>query len=599
MDLLPKVFRTEGNIAKFDPSKIFESILKETGMNETDANHITELVVRRIISSGIKFLSGPHIREIVCSILSEQHFENERKLYTRIGMPLMDYEEILEKGPSDKPHEKINPEKIHHWAADQIAEEYAHLRILDTEESKAHLAGDIHINGLKYFDLRPYSQIWDPRLILKNGLPPIDYMEGYYRQKPANNFISALNHLSKWLGMTQSEFYGNQGFNFITTFLAPYVGDLTEERIAQRIRKLIYEINQLPIIIGREISQTSISSSISIFKAFSEVPAIGPNGKIKGVYGEYQEESIKLFRALILTFKEEYENQPILSPIHQIILDNKLIDNIDKIYSNFWDDIEKMNSSYFINLCDDIYKDEILKQKSTKSHYNSGILQNISLNLPRYAYISRNEDSFLELLNSTINLCSTILLKKLDIIKKRIKTNHLRFCSGIINGEQLFKLEDQTLSISLVGLNESVKFLTNFELHEHSEAVKLSKKILTEINRLCSELTKNNDIKFILSENVSKEAIHRFTKLDLKHFPNDIILLSGNQRYTNSVHFRDDVKIHILNRLKIQGTFHKFIHEGAIEFISLNEIMQSDFAIREFLRRICKESSISCLKIYL
>ena len=61
MDLLPKVFRTEGNITEFDPTKIFESILKETKMDEKDAKHIMELVVRRIISSGMKFLSGPHI----------------------------------------------------------------------------------------------------------------------------------------------------------------------------------------------------------------------------------------------------------------------------------------------------------------------------------------------------------------------------------------------------------------------------------------------------------------------------------------------------------------------------------------------------------
>ena len=90
MDLLPKVFRTEGDMVDFDPTKIMISIMKETGMTEENANHITELVARRIISTNMKFLSGPHIREIVCSVLSEQHFEQERKYYTRIGMPLME-----------------------------------------------------------------------------------------------------------------------------------------------------------------------------------------------------------------------------------------------------------------------------------------------------------------------------------------------------------------------------------------------------------------------------------------------------------------------------------------------------------------------------
>ncbi|MHA1291792.1 MAG: anaerobic ribonucleoside-triphosphate reductase, partial [Promethearchaeota archaeon] len=154
-NLLPKVFRTEGDIVEFDPLKIEQSIIKETGLNQKSANRITEIVVRRIISSGIKFLSGPHIREIVCSVLSEQHFEDERKLYTRIGMPLMDYEEILERGIDENANQDMNPESIHHWAANRISDEYALLRLLDSEEAKAHLYGDLHIHMLRYFDLRP------------------------------------------------------------------------------------------------------------------------------------------------------------------------------------------------------------------------------------------------------------------------------------------------------------------------------------------------------------------------------------------------------------------------------------------------------------
>ncbi|MFX1499299.1 MAG: hypothetical protein ACFFBH_17415, partial [Promethearchaeota archaeon] len=63
--LMPKVFRTEGDVVAFDPTKIELSLVKETGLNQITAGKITELTVRRIISSGIKFLSGPHIREIV------------------------------------------------------------------------------------------------------------------------------------------------------------------------------------------------------------------------------------------------------------------------------------------------------------------------------------------------------------------------------------------------------------------------------------------------------------------------------------------------------------------------------------------------------
>ena len=83
-------------------------------------------------------------------MLYEKYFEEKLKLYNRIGMPLMDYEEILEASQERKPNQIINPEIIHHWAANKIAEEYSHLRILKSGESKAHLYGDIYIHNLKY-----------------------------------------------------------------------------------------------------------------------------------------------------------------------------------------------------------------------------------------------------------------------------------------------------------------------------------------------------------------------------------------------------------------------------------------------------------------
>ncbi|MFX1384080.1 MAG: anaerobic ribonucleoside-triphosphate reductase, partial [Promethearchaeota archaeon] len=205
-NLLPRVFRTEGDVVEFDPLKIEESIVKETGLDKESADKITEIAVRRIISSGIKFLSGPHIREIVCSVLSEQHFEEERKLYTRIGMPLMDYEAILEHGVDENANQDMNPESIHHWAANRISDEYALLRLLDSEESKAHLYGDIHIHMLRYFDLRPFCQEWDPRMILENGLPPVDSWPHCNKSGPAGSLRVAVTHLAKWLGIIQGEF---------------------------------------------------------------------------------------------------------------------------------------------------------------------------------------------------------------------------------------------------------------------------------------------------------------------------------------------------------------------------------------------------------
>ena len=93
---LPSDVATKSGIKSFDENKIYNSLLKETTLNDEAAEQITKAVLRRIITSEIEFLSGPHIREIVCSVLSEMGYEEERKQYTRIGRPMADLKELCE-----------------------------------------------------------------------------------------------------------------------------------------------------------------------------------------------------------------------------------------------------------------------------------------------------------------------------------------------------------------------------------------------------------------------------------------------------------------------------------------------------------------------
>jgi ribonucleoside-triphosphate reductase len=597
MDLLPKVFRTEGDWVEFDPSKIYESILKETGMTEEDSKKITELVVRRIISSGIKFLSGPHIREIVCSILSEQHFEEQRKLYTRIGMPLMDYEEILEKGPKTKQGEVINPEKIHHWAANQLAEEYTLLRILNDEESKAHLYGDIHIHKLKYFDLRPLSQAWDPRMILKNGLPPVEKWLHSSKSRPAEDLRSAIHHLVKWLAMSQGEFSGGQGFNFLTTFLAPYAKNLNDTEIRHSMQELIYEINQLAAVIGRDTPITSISCSPGIFNLLSEFPAIGAHGKTKGIYGDYIDENVKLFDNITNIFSHgDYEGNEFNYPKHIIYIEKDWLERFNNSYSKIWEDIKTGKNIYIINLCSQWVKEETMNQYSGANIHNIGTLQNISLNLPRYAYISKDQDNFIEILRDKMSICSHIFKKKYEIIEKRLKSKHLPLCSSFIkNHEPLFKLENQNLAFNFVGLNEAVKFLTNYELHENADAFAFGKKIIHEMKKFCEDIGHKEGKSFVLQENLSKKVLVRFKRLDLKHFPETAkpLLEELNAYYTNSVHFRKNIEIDLIKKISQQGEFHEIMKNGLnIVEIPLNEVQD----IQGLVKIICGSSNIACFR---
>ena len=614
-NLLPRVSRTEGDVVPFDPLKIKQSIVKETGLNDKVADSITELAVRRIISSGIMFLSGPHIREIVCSILSEQHFEDERKLYTRIGMPLMDYEAILEKGVNENANQDMNPESIHHWAANRISDEYALLRILDSEEAHAHLYGDIHVHMLRYFDLRPFCQEWDPRMILEHGLPPVDSWAHCSKSGPAGSLRVAVTHLAKWLGIIQGEFSGGQGYDYITTFLAPYVRGLSQKEIEQSMQCLIFETNQIFAARGGQVPFTSISCTPTVPEGLLNIPAIGPHGKNIGIYGDYKEECLKLFDALTEVYIQgDYNGKLFAFPKHEVKIKKEWLKEFEPSYIKIMEEVATMGTPYFLNMCPDWMPDEIHSQCCRKflsgnqiisqcivdpekrknaniweNYVTIGSLQSVSLNLPRYSYMSNNEDDYIRILGEKMELSARILKKKWDLMERRLKTGHLPLCSGKINGDPIFKLREQNLSIGFTGLNEAVKSMTGFELHENDTTYNLGKKILEYMVAKCNTMTERDGVSYSLWEQPGESSSGRFARLDLKHFPKKAIPQSSGKSayYTNSGHFRYDADIPLSERIRKQGDYHPIVNGGVITHIWLGEQKPDIHALWELTKNIC------------
>ena len=613
--LLPRVFRTEGDVVSFDPTKVEQSLIIETGLDQKSADFITELVVRRIISSGIKFLSGPHIREIVCSILSEQHYEEERKIYTRIGMPLMDYEAILEYGVNENANQDMNPESIHHWAANRISDEYALLRILDSEEAQAHLFGDIHIHMLRYFDLRPFCQEWDPRMILEHGLPPVESWAHCSKSGPAGSLRVAVTHLAKWLGIIQGEFSGGQGYDYINTFLAPYARGISDKEIEQSMQCLIFETNQIFAARGGQVPFTSISCAPTVPDGLLNIPAIGLHGKFNGTYGDYKNECLKLFDALTDVYIQGDHNGKLFAfPKHEIKIKKEWLREFESSYLKVMEEAATMGTPYFLNMCPEWMPDEIHSQCCRKflsgnqiieqcildpekrkvaniweNYVTIGSLQSVSLNLPRYAYISNNEEDYFKVLDEKIELSARILRKKWTLIEKRLKTGHLPLCSGKINGKAIFNLRNQNLSIGFTGLNEAVKSITGYELHEENTAYNFGKRILNYLVAKCNTMTKRDNKYYSLWEQPSESTANRLAKLDLKHFPKKAIVQSKGKSayYTNSDHLRYDANIPLSERIKKQGDFHPIVNGGVITHIWLGEQKPDIQGLWELTKNIC------------
>lgn len=145
------------DIEGWNKERIAKSLLQETDIREKDAYRIASDVETQIIASNFKHVTSPLIREIANAKLLEYGFEEARKQYTRLGVPVYDVKKMIvaekNKDNSNVPH---GPEATNLTLAENIKKEYALIYVFSQDVADAHARGDMHLHDLGMVD-RPYS----------------------------------------------------------------------------------------------------------------------------------------------------------------------------------------------------------------------------------------------------------------------------------------------------------------------------------------------------------------------------------------------------------------------------------------------------------
>jgi anaerobic ribonucleoside-triphosphate reductase len=325
-----------------------------------------------------------------------------------------------------------------------------------------------------------------------------------------------------------------------------------------------------------------------------EEPAIGPQGKVNGKYKDFSSECLKLFDCFIDIFTEgDFYSKSFRYPTHNVYCSSEWTDTFQDSFMKLINEIKTNQTPYLFNSPLSQYFNQ-KENNYSFNFFNYGILQKISINLPRIAFLYTDETKFIENVNQKFEFCAKILIKKYDIIKKRLFTNHLPLCNSIIEGNTLYQLKNQDLCIGFIGLNEAIKILTNSMMHETSDSLDLGVRIVAEMAKICNELSDNYQKKFTLIEDTSKKAIERFIKLDQRHFPQIQMNL-----YTTSSNFIVPNDLGLRKKIELQGKFHSLIAHGATERLSLKELIthyKSDEEILTFLNWIWDKTKVKCIK---
>ncbi|MBN1445529.1 MAG: hypothetical protein JW957_05435 [Candidatus Omnitrophica bacterium] len=139
------VRRSRDNIAPWDPSVVVSALVRETGLPENIAELIVGEVEDEIVASKAKRLTSSLIRETVNAKLVQYGFEEERKLHSRIGLPVYDVTSMFEKFDG-------GPDSLSMQLGRYVKREYAMTSVLPEGLVEKHLRGELSVCNIEGID---------------------------------------------------------------------------------------------------------------------------------------------------------------------------------------------------------------------------------------------------------------------------------------------------------------------------------------------------------------------------------------------------------------------------------------------------------------
>jgi ribonucleoside-triphosphate reductase len=557
-------------IEEFHRSKIARSLAVEAGMPQEMADEIAAEAEDRLMRLKTGYLTSPLIREFVNAILIEKKLEEYRHKLTRLGLPVYDVSQLL-RSTSDR---GLTAESVRGSAGSSVISEYVLLECLPHEIADAHISGSIHIANLDSWILKPSEFFHDLRYFLKNGLPGV---------KPPDSFEDALAVAQAVYLNCTAEVSGEQIFDMFNVFMAPFVEDNTSEDLTELVDVFLTSIRRdlVSFIPGQGLS---LGFEFYVPESVAGQDAIGPGGKTRGLYGDYQEEVSIILESMLESALKASLAKPLYNPrlifkIRDKVLKNgELKERLTRIhelaasrslpyFQALKDDMKTSFSATGLRLSDDWtgnWEADCLR---------TGSMDTVFLNLPRLAYESRkSEERFFTELRELVSLAIEAFKAKRKFIQDRLKQPLLPLLAGS-GGQSYFYERNAAYNLAAIGLNEAIQYLTGNPIRRDKETLDFASRILTEISKQLKPAAEESQMRLALSQRPGDEASQRLAELDLERYGRSTVLAEGSKTqlfYTDLPTVPLTLKMPLSERIEVESRFQDLTGGGHFQPISLN-----------------------------
>ena len=477
-----------------------------------------------------------------------------------------------------------------------ITANYWLSEIYDQEIANAHKNCDFHLHDLSM--LTGYCAGWSLKQLIQEGLGGVP---GKITSSPAKHLSTLTNQMVNFLGIMQNEWAGAQAFSSFDTYLAPFVkvDNLSYKEVKQAIQSFVYGVNT-PSRWGTQAPFSNITLDWTVPNDLAELNAIVGGKEQNFKYKDCQKEMDMVNKAFIEIMIEGDANgrgfqYPI--PTYSITKDfdfsetenNKLLFEMTAKYgtpyfSNYIN--SDMEPSDVRSMCCRLRLDLRELRKKSGGFFGSGESTGsvgvVTINMPRIAYLAKDEKDFFERLTHLMDLAAKSLKIKRTVITKLLNEGLYPYTKRYLG-----TLDNHFSTIGLVGMNEACLNANwiNKDL-SNKEAQEFTKKTLNFMRDKLSDYQEQYGDLYNLEATPAESTSYRLAKKDKALYP-DIITASNDDTpyYTNSSHlpvgYTDDLFKALdiqdeLQTLYTSGTvFHTFLGERIPDWKACSELVKT------------------------
>ncbi len=618
------VVKRDGKLVNFDLSKISDAITQafEACQKQFNPDIIDFLALKVTAAFEPKIENGTisveHIQDSVESVLIKAGYDDVAKAYIiyrrqrekirNLNATMVDYKAIVD-----------NYLNINDWRVKEnstvtysvgglilsnsgaVTANYWLSEIYDDEIGNAHRNADIHIHDLSM--LTGYCAGWSLKQLIQEGLGGVP---GKITSAPASHLATLCNQMVNFLGIMQNEWAGAQAFSSFDTYLAPFVkvDNLTYDHVKKSIESFIYGVNT-PSRWGTQAPFSNITLDWVVPSDLAELNCIIGGKEVDFKYKDCQKEMDMLNKAFILIMIEGDANgRGFQYPIPTYSITNSFDWSDTENNRLLFEMTSKYGTPYFSNyinsdmepsdvrsMCCRLRLDLRELRKKSGGYFGSGESTGsvgvVTINMPRIAFLAKDEAEFYERLDHMMDVSARSLKVKRTVITKLLEAGLYPYTKRYLG-----TFNNHFSTIGLVGMNEAclnAKWIR--EDLTDAKAQEFTKNVLNHMRERLSDYQEKYGDLYNLEATPAESTAFRLAKHDKKHYPSIITAARSEDDtpyYTNSSHLPVGYTADIFTALDVQDDLQTLYTSGTVFHAFLGEKLPDWKAAANLVRKIAE-----------